>query len=51
MILLPIFEEQIRIYNAKRLWVFREKPSKHLTVFSTETVNIKKMAKLKIMGK
>ena len=41
VILLPIFEEQIRIYNDKRLWVFHEKPSKHLTVLSTETVNIK----------
>ena len=36
----------IRIYNAKRLWVFHEKPSKHLTVFSTETLNIKKLANL-----
>ena len=43
---LPIFEEQIRIYNAKRLWVFHEKPSKHLTVISPETVNIKKLANL-----
>ena len=45
-VLEPIFEEQIRIYNAKRLWVFHEKPSKHLTVFSPETVNIKKLANL-----
>ncbi len=34
----PIFEWQIMIYNAK---IFHEKPSKHLTVFSPETVNIK----------
>ena len=40
------FQEQTRIYNAKRPWVFHEKPSKHLTVFSPETVNIKKMANL-----
>ena len=26
------------------LWGFHEKPSKHLTVFSPETVNIKKLA-------
>ena len=42
----PIFEEQKRIYNAKRLWGFHEKPSKRLTVFSPETVNIKKLANL-----
>ena len=37
----PIFE-QIRIYNTKlRLWIFNEKPSKHFTVFSPETVNFK----------
>ena len=42
----PNFEEQIRIYNAKRLWLFHEKPSKHLTVFYPETVNNKKMANL-----
>ena len=41
----PIFEEQIRIYNAKRLWGFHEKPSKH-SVFSPETVNITKLANL-----
>ena len=46
VIVLPIFEEQIRIYNAKRLWIFHEKHSKYLTVFSTETVNIKKLANL-----
>jgi len=28
------------------LWGFHEKPSKHLTVFSTETVNIKNLANL-----
>ena len=49
--LLPIFEEQIRIYNAKRLWdpsygVSTKKLSKHLTVFSAETVNIKQLANL-----
>ena len=42
----PIFEEQIRIYNTNRLWVFIEKPSKQLTVFSPETVNIKNLANL-----
>ena len=41
----PIFEEQIRNYNAKRLG-FSRKPSKHLTVFSPETVNTKKLANL-----
>ena len=30
----------------KDLWGFQEKPSKHLTVFSSETVNIKKLANL-----
>ena len=45
-ILLPIFVQQIRIYNAKRLWDPMEKPSKHLTVFSPETRNIKKLANL-----
>ena len=47
--LLPIFEEQIRIYNAKdygTLWGVHEKPSEHLTVFSPETVNIKQLANL-----
>jgi len=28
--------------NAKRLWIFHEKFSKRLTVFSPQTVNIKK---------
>ena len=46
MILLPIFQMQITIDNAKRLGGFHEKPSKHFTVFSPETVNIKKMANL-----
>ena len=39
---LPIFKEQIRTDNAKRLGGLRENPSKHLTVFFSETVNIKK---------
>ena len=37
-----IFKEQMRIYNAKRLWVFHEKPSKHSKVFSPDKVNIKR---------
>ena len=44
--LLPIFQEQTRIDNAKRLWGFLKKPSKHLTVFSPETVNVYKMVNL-----
>ena len=43
-VLEPIFEQQIRIYNAKRLWVFP--PNTFKTVFSPETVNIKKLANL-----
>jgi len=46
VILLPIFQEQIRIDNAESQWGFHEKPFKHLTVFSPETVNILKMANL-----
>ena len=46
VILLPIFQEQIRIDSAKRLWGFHEKPSKHLTVFSLEKVNIYKNGQL-----
>lgn len=37
VILLPIFQDQIRIDNAKE-W-FHEKPTKHLTVYSPEAVN------------
>ena len=37
VILLPIFQDQIRIDNTKG-W-FHEKPSKHLTVYSPEAVN------------
>ena len=41
MILLPIFVEQGRIYNAKRVWDPMGFPSKRLRVFSPEKVNIK----------
>ena len=45
VISLSIFVEQLWIYNAKRLWHpmgFPQKTSKPLTVFSLETVKIKK---------
>ena len=38
--------ELIRIDNTTRLRVFHDKPFKRLTVFSPETVNIKKLANL-----
>ena len=34
-----------------RLWVFHEKPSKHLTVFSSQTVSIKQLANLTVNTK
>ena len=37
------FPEQIRIVNAKRLWIYHEKSSKNVTVFSRQTVK-KKLA-------
>ena len=37
------FPEQIRIVNAKRLWIYHEKSSKNLTVFSRQIVK-KKLA-------
>ncbi len=43
-IIYPIFEEQIRSYNA--IFFFHENPAKHLLVFFPETVNIKKLANL-----
>ena len=43
VILLPIFVERVRIYNAKRVWDPMGFPSKHLIVFSPEKVNIKKL--------
>ena len=42
VILLAIFEEPM----LKDHGFFREKPFKHLTIFSPETVNIKKLANL-----